>query len=133
MILRMVSSALCHQRRDILFPVPPAEPFWTKTAGIRPQPVVMASAVDVEDHPILVFESMPTPGKRFVHAAGNHREERVVAAHFLYERFKVRFVTAGRCLTPLWVFFQRYRSECNEPRDCHGGTQNIDEFHCRDF
>src|SRR5699024_534263 len=129
----MVCSTLCHQRGDIFLPVPAPKPFWTKAAGIFPQPVVMTRAVDVEDHPILVFESMPTPGKRFIDAAGNHREERIVAAHFLYERFKIRFVTAGKCLTPLWVFFQRYCSECDEPRDRHSGTQNIDEFHCRDF
>src|SRR5690625_7498423 len=103
----MVPGALCHQRGDIFFPVPAPKPFWPKAAGIFPQPVVVTSGVDVEYHPILVFESMPTPGKRFVHASVNHREERVVAEHLLYERCKARFVTSYNCLTLMRVSGQR--------------------------
>src|SRR5947209_1080573 len=58
------------------------------------------------------------------------RSERVQPPYLLSEGLERALVAISDAFAPLRMLIQCFSGECDVPRDCHGGTDEVDQLDC---
>ena len=88
----------------------------------------MVSAIQVEQHPVILCEGMAAPCAGLPQATATHWKERIIAAHILYEPFKILRVALFDPSPASGIAMQGQRGESQVTRHRDRGTQQVEQF-----